>query len=270
VTLSDGLELRGVVQHADAMADIAIVRVNSSKPLPTVRLGTSGSLRPGEFVIALGAPANLSNSVSMGIVSAVARARREIVGRPGGGGANARANAMEYIQTDAAINTGNSGGPLLNLDGEVIGVNTMKVANADGIAFALPIDDVKRVVNDLQRHGRVLRPYLGLKFVELDLNTAAELRKRAADGTGGVWGRSRGSGPPDAGLYVIHVTPGSPAQRAGVRVGDTLIGLDGTTLKTTKGLLDGLQDHVGKAVTLEVMRSDQCMGVRCDVEAMQD
>lgn len=95
----------------------------------------------------------------------------------GGGG---RANNMEYIQTDAAINSGNSGGPLLNLQGEVIGVNTMKAMGMDGIAFALPIDEVKRVVDQLQRHGKVLRPYLGLKFVELDANIAHELRTRSA------------------------------------------------------------------------------------------
>ena len=150
VTLSDGVtELRGVVEHADEVSDVAIVRVNPSRPLATARLGESAKLRPGEFVVALGAPAGLSNSVSMGIVSAVSRTRHELGldrREARGRGKSARANATEYIQTDAAINSGNSGGPLLNLRGEVVGVNTMKLSGMDGIAFALPVDDVKRIV----------------------------------------------------------------------------------------------------------------------------
>ena len=116
VTLADGVtELRGTVTHADAVADVAIVRVRPSHPLATVKLGTSANLRPGEFVVALGAPAGLSNSVSAGIVSAVQRTRSEI------GLREPRSSRVttEYIQTDAAINSGNSGGPLLNLEGEV-------------------------------------------------------------------------------------------------------------------------------------------------------
>jgi len=272
VTLSDGVTvLRGVVQHADSLSDIAIVRVRPSRPLATAKLGTSASLRPGEFVVALGAPAGLSNSVSAGIVSAVARTRSELgLGRGG-----TRAASMEYIQTDAAINSGNSGGPLLNLQGEVIGINTMKAMGTDGIAFALPIDDVKRVVDQLQRHGRVLRPYLGLKFVELDATIGAELRKQAggAWAGGGGWGgggaAAAAAGAPDAGLYVMHVTPDSPAQRAGVRVGDTLVGVDAAPLRTTKELLDGLSDRIGRPVQLEVQRGDKRVSVRCQVESMQ-
>jgi len=143
----------------------------------------------------------------------------------------------------------------------------------DGIAFALPIDDVKRVVDQLIRHGKVLRPYLGLKFVELDATIAGELRARAGGGSGGWgggWGASGGGGgPPDAGLYVMHVSPDSPAQRAGVRQGDTLVGLGGAPLKSTKELLDGLQDQVGRAVALEVQRAGQRVAVQCHVEAMQ-
>jgi len=174
VTLSDGATLRGVVETSDAVSDIAIVRVQPSAPLPSVTLGKSENLRPGEFVIALGAPLGLSNSVSFGIVSAVERSRTEIGLRDSLGARNTTA----YIQTDAAINSGNSGGPLLNIEGEVIGVNTMKALGMDGIAFAVPIDEVKRVVDQLQRHGRVLRPYLGLKFVELNSSIAAELNSR--------------------------------------------------------------------------------------------
>jgi HtrA serine peptidase 2 len=265
VTLSDGVtELRGIVTHADTAADIAIVKVNPGRNLlPTAKLGTSADLRPGEFVVALGAPAGLSNSVSAGIVSAVHRTRSEIGMREFGRGASATRNTMVYIQTDAAINSGNSGGPLLNLRGEVIGVNTMKAMGMDGIAFALPIDDVKRVVHQLQRHGRVLRPYLGLKFIELDPGIAHELRQHA------YRHHQNSSGPPSSGLYVMHVTPDSPAQRGGVRVGDTITGISGSPLRTTKELLDGLSDKVGQSVLLELQRDEQCVSATCEVESMQ-
>ena len=179
VTLSDGVtQLQGIVQHADANSDIAIVRVRSTQPLPTVKLGTSATLRPGEFVVALGAPAGLSNSVSAGIISALHRLKSDLGLREQR--TAARQNTMEYIQTDAAINSGNSGGPLVNLQGEVIGVNTMKAMGMDGIAFAVPIDDVKRIVGQLLKHGKVLRPYLGLKFVELTPVLSSQLAHRGA------------------------------------------------------------------------------------------
>lgn len=279
VTLSDGVtEMRGEVTHADEASDIAIVRVRPSKPMATAKLGSSAALRPGEFVVALGAPAGLSNSVSAGIVSAVQRTRSEIGLREYRGGSAAR-NTMEYIQTDAAINSGNSGGPLLNLAGEVVGVNTMKAMGMDGIAFALPIDDVKRVVHQLQNHGRVLRPYLGLKFVELDPTIANELRHRASQqpwsggGNGSAW-RGGGGGatpgaPPDRGLFVMHVTPDSPAQRGGVRVGDTITALDRRPIATTKELIDGLSQKVGRPVQLDVQREGAQLQINCHVESMQ-
>merc|ERR1719408_175082 len=155
-------------------------------------------------------------------------------------------------QTDAAINSGNSGGPLLNLAGEVIGVNTMKAMGMDGIAFAVPIDEVKRVVSHLTTHGRVLRPYLGLKFVELDAAIAADLNARAAEQGGGA-ARAAAKVPSD-GLYVMHVAPGSPSQRSGVRVGDTIVKLDGESVTATKQLVERLSDKVGQKVSLGVLR----------------
>ncbi|KAL3915064.1 MAG: hypothetical protein SGPRY_007389, partial [Prymnesium sp.] len=236
VTLSDGItKLRGYVEHADRVSDIAVVRVQSRSPLPTVALGTSATLRPGEFVVALGAPLGLSNSVSSGIVSAVQRTRSEIGLRESSGSRN----QMEYIQTDAAINSGNSGGPLLNLKGEVIGINTMKAMGMDGIAFAVPIDEVKQIVQQLQKHGRVLRPYLGLKFVELNKTIAADLRSRAAEHTNGA---AVSNSLPDSGLYVMHVAPGSPALYGGVRVGDTITGIDKVPIRTTRELIEALSD----------------------------
>ena len=156
VTLSDGkTTLKGIVQHSDATSDIAVVRVQPQEPLPTVPLGTSAKLRPGEFVVALGAPAGLSNSVSAGIVSAVHRQRRELGLRERRGAHSSAAHEMDYIQTDAAINSGNSGGPLLNLSGEVIGINTMKVMAAAFLATSLPA-----VIPQLEKERRQTRKIL--------------------------------------------------------------------------------------------------------------
>jgi HtrA serine peptidase 2 len=146
----------GRVLSFDEMTDVALIKIDTPEPLPTVALGSSSSLRAGEWVVALGSPLHLQNTVTAGVISAVGRSAAEL-GLP---------SNNEYIQTDAAINVGNSGGPLLNLDGEVIGINTMK-AIASGISFALPIDRVKEVVALLTRHGRVVRPFIGIKMLSL-------------------------------------------------------------------------------------------------------
>ena len=265
VTLSNGEQLQGFVEHADSISDIAIVRVKHDNKLPFATLGSSRGIRPGEFVVALGAPLGLSNTVTFGIVSAIQRTRSEILGNRSPLGAH---NATSYIQTDAAINSGNSGGPLVNIKGEVIGVNTMKAFGMDGIAFAVPIDDVKHIVHQLTTHGRVLRPYLGLKFVELGEAISLELNERAAEQAAFAARKSRfnKSEPkaaphiPNRGLYVMHVAQNSPAYRAGIKVGDTIVGIQAAgggediELSTTKQLVDSLSEQVGERVILLVRR----------------
>ena len=266
VTLSDGMtQLRGVVQHADAASDIALVKVSPRRPLPAASLGSSSSLRPGEFVVALGAPAGLSNSVSAGIVSAIERTRTELgLREPHRGGGSSSLHG--YIQTDAAINSGNSGGPLLDLDGKVIGVNTMKAMNMDGIAFAVPIDDVKRVVAQLRKHGRVLRPHLGLRFVELDASVAESIRRAASEQEHGMQ-KHRISSVPESGLFVMHVSPNSPAQRGGLAVGDTVTAIDGREMRSTRELLDALTDRIGGTVKISLLRNGAATDVTCEVES---
>ncbi|KAM1549377.1 hypothetical protein ACFX1Z_010436 [Malus domestica] len=124
----------------DLQSDVAIVKINSKTPLPTAKLGSSRKLQPGDWVIAVGCPLSLQNTVTAGII-------------------------REYLQTDCAINPGNSGGPLVNIDGEVIGVNIMKVLAADGLSFAFPIDSVTKIIEHFKKSGRVVRPWVGLKFV---------------------------------------------------------------------------------------------------------
>jgi HtrA serine peptidase 2 len=142
VHLQDGRVYEGRVVALDGLSDLAVVRVQPEDPLPTVQLGRSRALRLGEWVIALGSPLLLRHSVTAGIVSCTERSGSEL------GLAGARHG---YIQTDAAVNTGNSGGPLINLDGEVIGINNRKVVAADGVSFAIPIDCAKEVMEDLSR-----------------------------------------------------------------------------------------------------------------------
>lgn len=159
VTTMNGKKRTGVVHSFDAQSDIALVKIDSEysgEKYPTATLGTSGKLRNGDFVVALGSPIQLQNSCSFGIVSATARHASEL------GFTNNRA---EYIQTDAAINNGNSGGPLVNLQGQVIGINTMKVKDAVGISFAIPSDLASQVIKQLMQYKRVIRPYVGLNMV---------------------------------------------------------------------------------------------------------
>lgn len=160
VTMKTGRKRPGKIHSMDVQSDLAIVKLNDvfEDNLPTVPLGVSSKVRSGEFVIAIGSPMHLQNSASLGIVSATARHASEL------GISN---NRSEYIQTDAAINQGNSGGPLVNLDGEVIGINTMKVKGTDGISFAIPIDIASQIIKQLLTNKRVIRPYVGLKMANM-------------------------------------------------------------------------------------------------------
>lgn len=157
-----------MVHSLDLLSDIALLQIQSDerREWPTIELGSSSELRAGEWVCALGSPFSLQNSVSAGIISAVARHSSEL-GYPQKGG--------EYIQTDAAINSGNSGGPLVNLDGEVIGINTMKVDGSVGISFAIPVDTAVQVIDQLRKHKKVVRPYIGMQMINFNSRELREI-----------------------------------------------------------------------------------------------
>jgi HtrA serine peptidase 2 len=221
VTLSDFRKFAGKVHSVDAASDIAIIKMNvPGEVFPVALLGSSGDLRPGEFVIAMGSPLQLQNSVSFGIVSATARHGSEI-------GAKHRS---DYLQTDAAINVGNSGGPLLNINAEVVGINNMKAQGVDGISFAIPIDTANQVIPQLLEHKVVVRPYIGMNMINYYPSRRGSGKDRNLPSAFRVG---------DTYVQVADVTPGSPADVAGLERGDIVVGVNG------KKVLNGIPDVLG-------------------------
>nr|XP_029122434.1 putative protease Do-like 14 isoform X2 [Elaeis guineensis] len=225
VTLQDGREFEGTVVNVDLHSDIALLKIKSKTPLPAVKFGSSSKLRPGDWVLALGCPLSLQNTITSGIVSCVDRKSSDL----GLGGVR-----REYLQTDCAINQGNSGGPLVNLDGEIVGVNIMKVAAADGLSFAVPIDSVVKIIEQFRKNGRVVRPWLGLKMMDLNEMIIAQIKERNAPF-------------PD-------VTPGSPAERAGFHPGDVVIEFEGKPVGGIKEIIEIMGDKVGQPLKVLVKR----------------
>ncbi|XP_062143303.1 putative protease Do-like 14 [Alnus glutinosa] len=239
VTLQDGRTFEGIVVNADLHSDIAIVKIHSKTPLPIAKFGSSSKLRPGDWVIALGCPLSLQNTITAGIVSCVDRKSSDL----GLGGVR-----REYLQTDCAINAGNSGGPLVNVDGEVIGVNIMKVLDADGLGFSVPIDSVCKIIEHFKKSGRVVRPWLGLKMVDLNEMIIAQLKERDATFPN-----------VNKGILVPMVTPGSPADRAGFCPGDIVIEFDGKPVESIKEIIEIMGDRVGVPLKVLVKRANDSL-----------
>lgn len=230
VTTVDGRKLAGKVVGADPTSDVALLKVDDTG-LPVAELGDSDKLRVGQVVVAIGNPFGFAlgggPTVTMGLVSAL---KRHI---------QAQDRVFEdLIQTDAAINPGNSGGPLVDLDSGVIGVNTAMIPFAQGIGFAIPINEVKTRIEDLARYGRVIRPWIGV--VGLDLT-----REMAA-----YYGL-----PVSKGVVVARVVHYSPAFEAGLREGDILLRLNETELNTVGDLQGALKTKKpGDTIELVVLR----------------
>jgi len=210
VRLQDGRVFTGRVEDVDVKSDLALVRI-SCQELPVMKLGSSSTLRPGEWVVAMGSPLTLSNTITAGVVSNKARPPDEL-------GLQGR-DVPEYIQTDAAITFGNSGGPLINMDGEAIGINSMKVT--PGISFAIPIDYAKEFLArsaEAQRLGKRegIRRYIGITMVTLNPQICDELK-------------ARNQGPQDVnhGILIYRVVTGSPSDKAGLRPGDIVTHING-------------------------------------------
>ncbi|MGD1854763.1 MAG: HhoA/HhoB/HtrA family serine endopeptidase [Leptolyngbyaceae cyanobacterium] len=236
VTLKDGRILDGQVLGSDPVTDIAVIKVNE-RNLPTVSLGNSDQLQPGEWSIAIGNPLGLDNTVTVGIVSGVGRSSNQ-VGVPD--------KRVEFIQTDTAINPGNSGGPLLNQQGEVIGVNTAIISGAQGLGFAIPINMVDRIATELAETGQVEHPFLGIQMITLSANVKEEINSNPNSGL---------TVEEETGILIARVLSDSPAAKGGLRAGDviTAIGGESVTDSTEVQRIVGA-GRVGENLTIEVQR----------------
>lgn len=214
VTLNDKRTFAGKVVGTDSFSDLAVVKIDATD-LPTLKMGNSADLRPGEFAVAIGSPLGFDHTVTLGIISAVGRSVTDVNGN------------INFIQTDAAINPGNSGGPLLNLKGEVVGVNTAIQANAQNIGFSIPVDIAKNVTEDLIANKKILRPWLGLAMSDLDETMA----------------KSLGLSPSTKGVVVAQVIDGSPAQSGGLERGDIIQKIDGKEMLAPKEVQEYVRAH---------------------------
>jgi serine protease Do len=237
VVLSDGSKHDAKVLARDTAIDLALIKIDG-KNLPVLTLGDSGSLQLGQTVVAIGnALGQFSNSVTRGIVSGIDR--KITAGDMGGSEVIDQA-----IQTDAAINPGNSGGPLLNLDGQVIGVNTAVSQQGQSVGFAIPINIAKQSIDSVQKFGRIIRPYLGVRYVILNADMAKQNQLPFAYGAL----VSRGTDPGQ-----VAVVPGSPADKAGIMENDILLEADGVKIDADHTLVAAIiKKKVGDTISLKV------------------
>jgi serine protease Do len=244
VILNDGTKLKADLVGKDTKADLALLRVHADKPLKAVKFGDSDKLRLGEWVIAIGNPFSLGGTVTAGIVSA---RNRDINSGP----------YDNYIQTDAAINRGNSGGPLFNLDGEVIGINTAIISPSGGsigIGFAVPSDTAVDVINQLRQYGVVRRGWLGVRIQQVTDDIAESL-----------------SVSPPRGALVAGIDDKGPAKPAGIEPGDVIVTFDGHDIKEMHDLPRIVADTpVGKTVDVVVIRKGKQETHKVTVGRLQD
>jgi len=228
----------------DTKADLALLKVSPKKPLADVKFGSSADIEVGDWVLAIGNPFGLGGSVSVGIISAKSR---DINSGP----------YDDYLQTDAAINKGNSGGPLFNMNGEVIGVNTAIISptgGSIGIGFAVPSDTVSKVIAQLKQYGEVRRGWLGVKIQTVTGDIAETL---------GL--------PENTGALVAAVTPDSPASKAGLAAGDVILKFDGKDVTSMRGLPKMVaQAAVGQAVDIELLRKGQKQNTQVTVGRLEE
>jgi len=238
VLMNDGTKYPAPVLARDPVQDIAILKISADN-LPTVKLGDSDNLRIGQTVIAIGnALGEFRNTVSVGVISGLARS----VTAAGGGISE---HLEEVIQTDAAINQGNSGGPLLNLYGEVIGINTAMALGAENIGFAIPINKAKKDIVDIQTEGKISYPFFGVRYVLIN-KTIAEKNNLPVDYGALV---VRGDDPAE-----VAVMPGSAADKAGIVENDIILEIDGVKITQKNSLAKLILKHnVGDKIVLKVL-----------------
>ncbi len=250
VRLGDGRQFDVTEIKTDERTDLAVLRLKANETLPAARLGDSSQMEIGDWVLAIGSPFELEQTVSAGIISGKGRQLEGV--RQG------RLLRARLLQTDAAINPGNSGGPLVNLDGEVIGVNTAiasRTGGYQGIGFAIPISQsIKWVVRQLVDTGTVARAYLGVSIVDMSAAVAEEF---------GV--------PLSQGIAVAHVGEGSPAEKAGLRKSDVIVSFDGRQVQSTSDLQEVVErSPAGSQHEMRILRQGKPQTLTVQVEAMPD
>ncbi len=232
VILADGREFRANLVGDDLYTDLAVIRVDG-QDLPTAELGDSQAIRIGQLVIAIGNPYGFQATVTAGVVSALGRSLRAGGGRL----------IDNVIQTDAALNPGNSGGPLVNSRGEVIGINTAAIPWAQGICFSIPVNTAKLIASRLMKDGRVSRAFLGIAGQVLELSRAAVRGHQLIGGRG---------------VMVASVEPSGPAEQAGLLVGDVIVEAEGKRIESIDDLHRFLTSEViGKSVQVTVLRLEK-------------
>ncbi len=236
--LDDKQEREATLVGIDESTDLAVIKVATDKPLPSLKLGRSDDLMLGETVIAIGNPLGLENSVTTGVVSAPLRRLPD-----GEGG------VAIFIQTDALINPGNSGGPLINIKGELIGINTAIAQQAQGIGFAIPIKTARRIAADLIEYGRVRTVYTGILPGDISQTMV----------------QSRGAG----GALVKDIDRDSPAAKAGLKLADVILALDGTQVENGDEFHSIIRTYApGDKITLEVLRGVDLIKVMLKVDEL--
>ena len=256
VELKSGRKLKGQVTDMDQVADLALIKVNlpSNEKLPALKFGSSSELRPGEWVVALGSPLSLSNTITAGIVSSVHRPSKEL-------GLQYHKPDMEYVQTDAPITVGNSGGPLVNLDGEVIGVNTMTAG--PGISFAIPSDFAKKFVENATKTvrkkptlwGAQSRYGIGVSLLSITPRFLRQIRHQIpipAEVTHGV--------------FLAQVWPGGAASEAGLKKGDVIVRINGKEIHSNSDVIEKVQ--TGKKLVMEIVRGSRWMTITVQPEPL--
>ena len=239
VTLKDGREFTGNVLGKDELTDVAVVKIQATN-LPTVAIGNSEHIKPGEWAIAIGNPLGLDNTVTAGIISGTGRSSGTI-GAPD--------KRVSFIQTDAAINPGNSGGPLLNQEGQVIGMNTAIIGGAQGLGFAIPIKQAQRVASQLIASGKVEHPYIGVQMTKLTAATKVALNQ---DANLGVTIKA------DQGVVIVGIARSSPAASAGLRAGDVIEAVNGRSVRTADEVQQAIEaSKIGTSLPIQVNRNGQ-------------
>jgi Do/DeqQ family serine protease len=232
VSLQDKREFEAQIVGADPDSDLAVLRIASDAPLPAIAMGDSSDIMIGETVIAIGNPFGFSHTVTTGVVSAVNRSVR-----------TEERLFQDFIQIDASINPGNSGGPLLNINGELIGINTAIYAKAQGIGFAIPINNAKRIINDLIRFGEVVMAWIGVNVQDMDEDLAAYMKIPGAHG-----------------VLVQAVEDGSPAQAAGIKAGDVILAIGDRAVPSTEEYIGLVKNYAaGETIAVKMWRNGKVL-----------